>query len=289
LNVDKTVTAVQTGIVGFALYVDTLPGADTNFLEFRESAILHVAIRLNAAGTISALRSTTVLGTSTNTIAAGAYNYIEVKARIDESPNGTVEVRVNGTNSGWLNLTAQDTQNAGTAVFNTLRFNAASSRIYDYDDLYVCDTAGGAPNNDFLGDIRVDFYGVTGNGAVNQFARSSGSANYEMVDDATPDGDSTYVYDSIPNRQELYNVADMTHTPLTIMGIQGIVSARKSDAGSRTHQPLIRSGSTIYPGSAVNLSTTYAMYADIRGTDPDTAAAWTSGGVNAVQVGSEVD
>jgi hypothetical protein len=289
-NHDKTIAATVTGVLGVAFKtVGGLPSSAGNIIEFRDGATRHVAIQLNPDGTITALRNTTALGTSTNSIVDGTYYYLEVKVTIDDAA-GVVEVRVNGSSSGWLNLTSQDTRNAGNASFNVIRLNApVASTDIDFDDLYLLDTTGGAPNNNFLGDVRVDFYAVTGNGAVNEFARSGGSANYEMVDDPTPDGDTTYIYQSLPNRKDLYQIADMGHTPVSIFGVQGVNSARKSDAGNRQHRALMRSGSTVYDGPVTELSTSYLMYTDMRQVDPDTAAAWTSGGVNALQVGAGVD
>jgi hypothetical protein len=288
-SLGRTVTAGATKIIGFSFQCGGLPAATATIAALMEGATDHITLRIGTGGALIVARNTTQLGISAaGVIGAGTTNYIELKGKVDNT-TGTTEVHLNGAAVSGLTLTGQDTQNAGTATCNNVELRGYASQILDYDDFYICDDSGGAPCNDFLGDVRVDWSATDGNGAINQYARSSGAANYEMVGDATPDGDSTYVYDSIPNRQELYTVANMAHTPLTIFGIQAIASARKSDAGNRTHQPLVRSGTTIYPASSVNLSTAYLMYMDVRQVDPDTGVAWTQSGVNAVQVGSEVD
>jgi hypothetical protein len=50
----------------------------------------------------------------------------------------------------------------------------------------------------------------------------------------------------------------------------------------------LRSGTTTADGTTQGIATSYLPYGDLYETDPDTAVAWTPGGVNAMQVGIEV-
>lgn len=288
-NYDKTVTAVATGIVGFAFKtVGGLPGSAGNFLEFRDSGTLHVALRLNTDGTISAMRSTTVLGTSASAISDATYNHLEVKVTISDTV-GVVEVRINGTNSGWLNLTNQDTRNAGNLSFNTIRLNGVSATDIDYDDFHYCDTTGSV-NNDFLGDSRVDAYYANGNGNSSQLDGSDGNSvdNYLLVDETLQDGDTTYVESSTAAEKDTYAFGNMSHTPSIIHGVQVVANAKKDDAGARSITTVVRSDGADYDGATVALTTAYLMYYDIHEEDPDTSAAWTKSGFDAAEFGVKV-
>ena len=50
----------------------------------------------------------------------------------------------------------------------------------------------------------------------------------------------------------------------------------------------VKSGAATADGTPHALTASYVYYRDIFETDPDTAAAWTSAGVDAVQIGPEV-
>ena len=65
--------------------------------------------------------------------------------------------------------------------------------------------------------------------------------------------------------------------------------ARKDDAASREVRCKVKSGAAHRRWRAPHaLTASYVYYLDIFEADPDTSAAWTSSGVNAVQIGPEV-
>src|SRR5262245_56180486 len=84
----------------------------------------------------------------------GQWFYMEMKVTIHDTA-GAVVVRIDGQTV--LNLTNQDTRNGGTGFCNSIQFicgNVGSAYMsYNLDDFYICDTAGSAPFNDFLGDV----------------------------------------------------------------------------------------------------------------------------------------
>jgi hypothetical protein len=50
----------------------------------------------------------------------------------------------------------------------------------------------------------------------------------------------------------------------------------------------VKSGAATADGATHGMAGGYRYFRDIHATDPDTATAWTSGGVNGVQIGPEV-
>src|SRR5262249_23177282 len=120
-GVKKNVASAATYILAFAYFLPAVGTADTIIASFFENTIKHVDIVVQADGRIAAKRGGTVtLGTSTNFLTGGAFNYIEIKVTISDTV-GVVTVRVNGTSTGWLALTNQDTQNAGTSNITNIR------------------------------------------------------------------------------------------------------------------------------------------------------------------------
>lgn len=286
----KNFTGLQSWVVGFALNI-TLPGSGTTgIVAFVESGTIHVDIRVLSDGSIRATRNGTTLGTSAaGLITSGAWNYIEAKVTIDNSA-GAVTVRVNG--AAVLTLTSQDTQNAGTATANQIRIgdpiNDQSSQR-DYDDLYICDTTGAA-NNDFLGDVRVDAYLPNGNGNSSDLVGSDSNSvdNYLLVDDASTDGDSTYVQSSSAGDHDTYTFANMTHTPTDIFGVQINMMAKKDDAGTRSIASVTRSGGADTDGTTQALGTSYLDYREVLEEDPDTSSPWIKAGFDAAEFGVKV-
>src|SRR4029450_12895211 len=184
-----------TAIIGVAYKPTTIisHGSGT-FLQIRAGGTTMVGRKLSAAGFIEAWRGSaytgTLLGTATTgALTTGAFAYVEVKALIHPSA-GTITVRVD--NAVVLTLSGQNT--GGSSWDNVQLANTDSGGFganWYYDDLYILDGAGAAPWNDFLGDCRVDARVPTGAGATTAWTPSTG-ANWQNVDDANPDDDSTY-------------------------------------------------------------------------------------------------
>ena len=287
----KTLDNQDVWIIGFAYQMVTPPGTG-RILEFIDGTTVQCSLNIDATNHLVAMRGTsTTLATSTNTLVEDTWNYIEVKVTLSNSV-GTFEVRVNGSNSGWINASSLDTCATANEYAAIIRIGAiaggtAASQLFD--DVYILDDNGSA-NNDFLGDVRVDAYPVDDNGALSQFVGndSDSTDNYLLVDDATPDGDTTYVQSATVDNVDTYGHADMSHTPASIFGIQLVMDAKKDDSGDRSIAGVVRQGSTNYAGTAQVLSTSYIAYLDIRETDPATSVAWTKDGFNSCEIGHKV-
>jgi hypothetical protein len=294
--VSKTLPAsLATGVIGFALYVNALPGSDTQgmFLSFGDSGVFHAHIGVDASGNLYAARASAfgsisaVLGRSSGgPISGGAYNFVEVKATINDT-TGAVTIKLNGT--VVLTLTSQDTRNAGNASFNQVyigQFQASGGMHIRIDDLYVCDTSGSV-NNDFLGDCRIDTLFPTGDGASSAFTPSTGTTHWSLVDEATPNT-SDYVDGVSVGDRDLYTYpALVTLSTSTVFGMQVNAMANKDDAGARSLALTARSSSTNVDGTSQAMSTSQVNLASIFETD-SASAAWTQTTVNAGQFGVKV-
>jgi hypothetical protein len=259
------------------------------FMYLGSSDTSQCGLFLNADNTVSFRRGTTTLGTSTATLADAAWNYVEMRVKI-HATTGEYEVRLNGVNI--LSDTNVNTDDATTESANQIAIigrpaisSSAVDRIISIDDFYV----GVETGFTFLGDVRVDTLMPTAEGNYSQFTPLSGTNNALMVDEATPDDDTTYVESSTVGQRDTYEMEDLSHTPASIFGVQSSVYARKVDSGARELITTVRSGTTDYDSATNVLATSYLYYTELHATDPDTAAAWTISGVNAVEVGQKVE
>ncbi len=298
----KTIDNQATWIVGFGFYLTTVPIASKNICQLRDTGTAQISLQVNADGTLEIRRggTTGAIGTavtdgkSSLQITAATWNFIEVKVTIANSISaGTCVVRVNG--DVYLTVaTGQDLQITGNAFANQFAIGfltlGLDGQPWDFDDVYICDGTGGAPQNDFLGDCSPVALLPNGNGTTNQFTGSDGNSvdNYLLVDEVPADDDATYVEDSTPGNQDLYAFDNLPRTPVAIFGVQTNIIAKKDDAGARSAKQITRSGVTVYDGDTHTLTQgSYENHECIIEQDPDTAAAWNEAGINAAEFGLE--
>jgi hypothetical protein len=281
-------SSVTTFVCGFAFYANIFY-TDKTFALFKDSGTKQLELQMNSDGTIDVTRNGTVLGTSSASMSTFTYHYIEFKATINNS-TGSYELRLDGVNI--LSASGVDTQNTANASINSVTLGSPSENMggvgyfdvdWRYDDFYVLDTTGSAPNNNFLGDVRIDSVYPTGDGNYTQYSLSTGSSHYQLVDEATPNT-TDYVYNGTDGNKDSFamgNVAALTAQ--TIYGVRVKAAALKDDAGTRTLKVGVRSGSTDSVSSAQALTTSQLYVSHILETDPNTSAAWTESGVNALE------
>lgn len=292
-GIKKAIPSAATYIFGFALFLPALPTPSGDFIlcSFLENTTKHVDIIVQSDGRIAARRAgTTTLGTSTNFLSAGQYNYIEIKVTIDNSA-GVVTVKVNGTSTGWLALTSQDTQNGGTAAITNwilggdLLSNQLGVDSY-FDDVVVLDTTG-AVNNDFLGDCRVEAIFPSGAGNYAAWTPSAGS-NYQNTDESPSDDDATYNSSTTATAKDSFAFDNLSVTSGTVKAVAINMWARKDESGSRSITGLMRLSGVDAFGSAKLIGNTFQDYVTIMEADPS-AGALSIADVNAAEFGYRLE
>jgi len=249
---------------------------------FMDGGTNQIEVRAGNGGTIDIYRNGTYLGSGTATLLPNVWYYIETRVFID-STTGSVEVRLNGVTD--VNLTNVNTQASANNTVNTFKFQVYSQASY-YDDMYICDTTG-SNNNTFLGDSRVEGIMPTADGTTIQWTPLAGD-NYANVNEIPPDGDTSYVSTNTTNDVDTYAFANLTAITSGVKGLQVNILNRKDDAGSREIAPMIRSGGTDYTGDTFSVLDNYATAVQVYEEDPNTAALWTVGGVNAAEFGQKM-
>jgi hypothetical protein len=288
--VSKTLDAQATWIVGVAHTCSSFAGsAAVPIIGLYDVSTLQVDLRVNTDGTLQITRGGTVLGTSAFALSLGVTHYIELKVTIHDT-TGAAQVKVDGDSK--LSLSNVDTKATANASATTVRVGTLHASVnlgtQDLDDLYICDGQG-STNNDCLGDCRVDCLLPNSNGDDRDWALSTGSDDYAVLDDTAPNDDTDYAWDDTVGQRLLVGAQNLTAlTSPSIKGVMISASAKKSDAGARGIGVNVKSGTTESDGSDQALSTSYTYYTRVLDTDPATSAAFTEGGVNSLQVGVEV-
>jgi len=228
---------------------------------------------------------TTLLGTGTFPITVNIWYYVEMKV-VFSATVGSVELRINGSATPDILVTGLNT---GTTNVNAIALQGGYGGYSDHDDVYVCDTSGSAPTNNFLGDIRVQAIWPTGNGNSSSLVGSDSNStdNYLLVDETTPDDNTTYVQSPTGTAKDTYVYGDLTPTSGTVYGIQIVPYAQKTDAGAKGIVSVARLSTTEVDSSAHALSTSYQFFPDISETKPG-GGAWTIDDVNNAEFGVKV-
>ena len=265
------------------------------YIYFDDSAgneLFHVVI--GSTGTLSVFRGATQLGSTTpaGTVPVGSpstltWCYLEVGAVISASA-GAVTVHVNGATV--TTITAVNNTNSGLTAMQFVTFGDVSGNTRMPDGvahIYLCDNTGSAPQNTYLGDVRVQTLLPTSNDSV-QFTANGLATNWQNAAKVPPVPGTDYNSDANVNDQDTFNCGPMASGLTTVYGVHVKTIAQKSDAGARSLATVMKSGATTTAGTSTALSTSSAQIKTIYQTDPNTSAQWTSTAVNVAKPGYKV-
>lgn len=147
------------------------------------------------------------------------------------------------------------------------------------DDLYVNDGTA-------LGPCRIDTLRPSSDASVT-WSHNSGTNNFSRVNETLVDGDTSYVFDSTVNDQDLYGIGSLPVTPTNIWNVQHRYVARKDDAGTRQVAGVVKSGTTTNVETTQTMNSSYQTFRNQYNTDPNTSAAWGASAVNSLQIGQK--
>jgi hypothetical protein len=259
---------------GVPVYNNTTP-----FITFKdESDVAQVKLYTNPNYGITAYKGDdTLLGSSSDGIVFNLrWHYIEAKVTISATV-GEVTVKLDETQV--LNLTSQDTKN-GSDYVRKIRISQIFVNDTAIDDLYIDDAQ-------FHGNCRVRAFMPDADGNFADFTRSTGSNDYECVDETEPNDDTDYISSNTLNHKSIFGIT--TGVVGTVKGIQVNNYCRIDEAGTRKIKPIIRSNSTDYQGTeTAAIAADYKFESEIWETDPDDSGAWDQTKLEAAEFGLEI-
>lgn len=280
-----------------AVYYPILPTANNvqRVFEYRDAAnVAQVTIVLQSTGTIEAKRggiTGTSLGiTASPVITAETYQHIECLVFFSQTV-GTIEVRVNGVTV--LSLSGIDT--VATALVECSQViigggtGTGAVNNTDIDDVFAYDDTGSF-NNTFIGDRRVITLFPNANTAEADWTAVGAATGYECIDEASPDGDTTYISAGVPGSPATISVFGIQNLPAGISAISAVVvieMARKTEAGPANTQWSVISGASETAGADKPMTEIYTYRQDVFETDPASAAPFTPSEVDGLLIKAE--
>lgn len=285
-----TNTPLTTIVIGFAHRITVAPSGDPRILSiqsYEASGAEFAAIYWD----VSELRyNYRVLGTSVGSSSvkiSGEWYYHEVRLVVDQVA-GSCQFKIDEVSETSVSNIDTALASFSTSGVDTIWLgeSAGISLTQRFDDVYILDSSGSAPNNTFLGDVVVETLFPSGAGATTNFTPSTGS-NFQNVDDTNHDGDTTYNSASTVGNRDTFATTNLVGTSATIYGLQTNIVARTSTLGVRSISDVVVSTGT-FDGDNFALSANYENYRTLKPLNPNTSAAWTVSEVNAAEFGYEI-
>lgn len=280
--ISKTLPSTYaTLVMGCAVNLSSLQGVASTrgMLNLVTSGNVTVAaISVNVSGFLQVTTGAgaTLIATGSTVINVNTWYYIELKLVVGTS--GTCEVHLDGSTE-----IASTVGNFGTTNMARTFLQSTGGQTALFDDLYILDTTGSSPQNTFLGPSRIITPMPTGAGTHTQWAPNGAASNYLCVNEAPPDGDTTYVSDATPGDLDSY-VFGQADGGASIFAVQTNHYARKDDANTRQIAPLIRQAGTDYIGNTFTEAASYSDFTQIWNQDP-TGSNWTPAVFNGDEFG----
>jgi hypothetical protein len=279
---------------------DDLTGA--NFMKFYSpNGVVNLSYRRNISSNRLELYrgdGTTLLATGTTTTFTNdrAY-YFQFHHTISDT-TGTVEVWIDGVAEGFTFVTGtsttQDTMNgAAETTCDRIGFDTtAGNRLY-VDDCIINDATD--TDNVALPDrLGIEALMPSAAGDVTGLTRggTDSGANWSQVEERPPNDVTDYVFDSVVNDYDLYNLPATQWTSVAAVVLS--LRAQNSDAGGGSIAHMLKvdtdasgTADTEDQGADVALSTSWVNHPKIYNRQPG-PTSWTPAKVNALQAGEKV-
>lgn len=237
---------------------------------------------------VMSVTAASTLGSATVNIQNNAWHWIDIDYVISSS-EGSLIVWID--NVRVINITGADTTNHGSSSFSSVSFfynPDNGNKFYCAADDIVINNTSGSYNNGRQGDSRILTVVPTSDIGPSDGTPESGASNYGAVDEAQWSSSNYLTYTNTNGQASLFGMGSLSETPTAVDAIRVYAIAEKSDSGAATAMTYIVSDGTTENGTSEPLLTSYSQISSIFEYDPNTNAAWTVSGVNAVHCGFEV-
>lgn len=297
-NIRRVFGGVKTTIgLAAVFYYASLPSvADTaRVFDFRDANnITQLTIQLDTTGVITVKRGESLGGvilssTASPVITAETYQHIEAMVFLSQTV-GTVEVRVNGVTvislSGVDTVASSLVEASQCCIGGTNRGANVTLPVTDIDDIFCYDDTGSF-NNTFIGDRRVLTLFPDANTVQADWTPVGAATGYECIDEANPDGDTTYITAGVPGSPGPISEFGIQNLPAGVSAISAVVvveMARKTEAGIANTQWSVISGASETAGADKPMTEIYTYRQDVFETDPASAAPFTPAEVDALLI-----
>jgi len=228
--------------------------------------------------------SSTLIATSTErAVSFNHWHTMEVMVKLATDATGAYEIKVDGQTV--MSGTNVQTCVTASTVPNRILLGPGKNAAF-YSHVAVNDDTG-SYNNTWVGDAYIESLFPTSDTSV-AFTPLSGTVNYAMVDDVTPDANTSYVYATATGLTDQYSYGNLSYVGSVDAVVHNIEAANLGTDTTPDIHTFIVSGTTTATSATHTMNSAYNRWlADIHDTDPNTGAAWNGTDVDAIEGGVE--
>ena len=234
-------------------------------------------------------------GSTIGTTAPGVFrfntwNHFQIKFVVSNTV-GEVEIYLNG--ALVLDLSGKDTLNQSGSPATAVGIMFGGAWTQYIDDLVVNYNDLDGINDGYLGDVRVVCLlpqtDAVAAGSNADFTCSADADHGALVDEASPDDDTSYVHSSTLNHVDSWEYPALGYTG-DIKGVQMSLRAKKSDSGTRAIAAVTRPVATnrVHATNHYLGMTNYVYWKAIWDQNPEDSAAWEVADVDGAEFGVKV-
>lgn len=293
MNSPETWSDGSTFGVGFHHYIEALPTLSFTggIIGFGGPSSLNRSLRIDTSGEAVFWSGDTQDGSEIEGTgwfpSSGTLYHIELKMFIDGSV-GTLELRVDGTTV----YSGTNLNTLGDGSFSRVWFAPASATTDGtgddethvwYDNLFFWNTSGSI-NNDFLGERNIYTLFPDGDTATEEWALSSGSDSFDLVNNVPPDPLVDYLEAQNNGDETIMTVEDLPSTEISVTAVQ-ITSLTYKTGTTDTRLDagiIINSNEDAGTFSLAQDNPQYKYH--ISEISPDTSASYTPTEINGMEI-----
>jgi hypothetical protein len=287
-NATINVANAPNGMVGFHFYTGTQVAEQ--IVIFSDAGTNQIDLRTSAIGQLFFTRNGTTIGTTTGSILApNQWYWIEVQITISTTV-GIANLYVNAVSV--LAQSGLDTQTSGNAYFNQIEIASSANQTQLFDSFHYWNSTAGDVTTYPYGEHIIDTQlanAVGSNTTWNKGGSTINAQNYEQVNEANEDGDTTYVWMSASGAGDIdtYGWAPLVELSGNIGTIAINTISRIDDPGPHIYDHYTLSSGVPALSSGISPGSSYINHQTFQGTDPDTSNPWTVTSRNNAQFGYE--
>lgn len=301
-GVFKTIDNQTTWIVGGAFYWPAVSnGGGVAIVQVNTLCVKWLMEPDGRIQVIPGVGGGTTTGTSGIVISDNSWNYVEAFFTLGTA--GTAIVKINGTTAVSM-LGVNLCSNTTADVVNFVGGGGGNPTFID--DVYVFDTnanftvvAGTTTTTytstctTFAGDSRIGTLTASADTTTIQWATSTGTVHFSLVDEQPPDDDTSYVQTTMTGTsttgpQDLYKFTPVSGTVGVIIGAQSNIFARKTDASNRAITLITSNSQGSSTGDQKYLNFSYIDYLNQFDVNPNGGGTWTPAVLNTTSWGVQV-
>lgn len=242
----------------------------------------------------------TLIAQSDPAIVPNAWNHIELQVFI-HATTGWVRAAVNGVHvyeATGLD-TLEDASGIVSVAFAQPYYGTSAGVLngdFYMDDLYMYDFVGDSavdtdwvPTTDgsgkatgYIGELQVMYLPPNGDGVETDWVRSSGAADYEMVDEVNPN-DNDYIYSATAGDLSEFDLTDLPEDITYIRGLQLLGRMSKADSGACMIKFGMNSDGSTADSAEFPITVEATYWWKFQNVDPDSSSRWTRASLNAAK------